>query len=301
MQIHFSMEQIPEIRFPVVTMGSFDGVHAGHRVIIARLNTLARMAGGSSVLITFHPHPRKVLYPETAGKELRLITTLEEKCRVLEETGLDHLLVLEFTKDFSFTTSEQFVEEYLVRKLHAHTIVVGFNHYFGHNKEGSFESLYQVSDKHGFKVEEIPVQEIQNETVSSTKIRKALTDGHIQRANAHLEHHFVMRGGLQLLSPESKQFNRPSFRMLVGDPNKLVPPRGSYAVSFCFDGNLKKGLLRIRKGRILLFSIEREECRVSGELFVHFQKHLPGGGEELPEKEEELLEKEIKAVEELIY
>jgi riboflavin kinase/FMN adenylyltransferase len=133
MQIHFSMDFIPDIRFPVVTMGSFDGVHAGHRVLIFRLNKLARLAGGSSVLITFDPHTRKVLYPDTAGKELRLITSLEEKCRVLEETGLDHLIILEFNKDFSLTSSERFVEEYLVGKLHAHTIVVGFNHFFGHN------------------------------------------------------------------------------------------------------------------------------------------------------------------------
>lgn len=293
MQVHFSMDQLPEISFPVVTMGSFDGVHVGHRVIIARLKTLARQAGGSSVLVTFDPHPRKVLYPETAGKELRLITTLEEKCRVLEETGLDHLIVLEFTKDFALTPCELFVEEYLVGKLHAHTIVVGFNHFFGRNKEGNFDSLYLVSEQFGFTVEEIPVQELQNETVSSTKIRKALGDGHIQRANAYLEHHFIMKPGIHAPDSGSGQFDRPFFRMQMDDPNKLIPPDGSYAVSFLKKELPHKGLVRIREGQMLLFPIDRE-CAVSGQPFVYFHKHLGGGAEDM-------LEKEIEAVEELIY
>lgn len=295
MQVHFSMDQLPEISFPVVTMGSFDGVHAGHRVIIARLNTLAQSAegGGSSVLITFHPHPRKVLYPETAGKELRLITTLEEKCRVLEETGLDHLIVLEFTTDFARTPSEEFVENYLVGKLHAHTIVVGFNHFFGHNKEGNFDSLYAVSEKFGFTVEEIPEQEIQNETVSSTKIRKALAEGNIQRANAYLEHHFIMKPEMQIGERGSDGFDRLFFEMKVEDPNKLILPQGSYAVSFLQEEVFHKGLVRIGDGKILLYPIDKE-CRVIKNTFVHFQKHLQVGG---PVG----LEKEIGAVEELIY
>jgi len=296
MQVHFSMDQLPEIPFPVVTMGSFDGVHAGHRVIIARLNTLAQFVdggGGSSVLITFHPHPRKILYPETAGKELRLITTLDEKCRVLEETGLDHLIVLEFTKDFALTSSEVFVKDYLIGKLHAHTIVVGFNHFFGHNKEGNFDSLYAVSEQFGFAVEEIPVQEIQNETVSSTKIRKALGEGNIQRANAYLEHHFIMKPELKALNEGSGVFGRPFFEMKVEDPNKLIPPEGSYAVSFQKEELFQKGLVRIRDGQTMLFPLDRA-CELSGQTFVYFHKHLPSGIEGL-------LEREIEAVEELIY
>jgi len=294
MQVHFSLEHIPEIRFPVVTMGSFDGVHAGHRVIISRLNTLAREAGGSSVLITFHPHPRKVLYPTTAGKELRLITTLEEKCRVLEETGLNHLVVLEFTKDFALTTSQQFVEDYLVRKLHAHTIVVGFNHYFGHNREGNFDSLYRVKEKHGCTVAEIPEQASQNETVSSTKIRNALSEGNIQRANAYLEHHFILLAGLEPLSREAKLFKRPCYGISISDPNKLVPPAGSYAVSFPNGEMVQKGLIRITPAGILLFPLGGDATQPNGRTFIRFHKHLPGVGEEQ-------IESEITSVEELIY
>jgi len=294
MQIHFSNDKIPEISFPVVTMGSFDGVHAGHRVIISRLNSLAKQVGGSSVLITFHPHPRKVLYPDTAGRDLRLITNLEEKCRVLEETGLDHLLVLEFTKDFALTTSMEFVEAYLVEKLHAHTIVVGFNHFFGHNKEGNFDSLYEVREKHGFRVEEIPVQEIQNETVSSTRIRKALSEGHIQRANAYLEHHFIMQADLNQLTEESSLYRRPCYGARISDPNKLIPTYGSYATSVLIKDASIKSLVRISASGILLFPLAKNEDLNDSRVFINFYKHLDKG--ELGQ-----IEPDIGKVEELIY
>lgn len=294
MKIHFSMDEIPDIPFPVVTMGSFDGVHAGHRVIIQRLNTLAREAGGASVLITFHPHPRKVLYPDTTAKSLRLINTLEEKCHLLEETGLDHLIVLEFTKDFSRISSLDFLEIYLVGKLHAHTIVVGFNHFFGHNRTGNFDSLYQVRDVHGFKVEEIPEQEIQHEAVSSTKIRKALSEGHIQRANAHLEHHFIMQVPLEFLSKESREFNRPAYGIQITDANKLVCPAGSYAVSLVLEGGPVKALLQIKPSGIFLFPLI-EIQKHEGELYsIHFHKHLDPGSLKG-------IESEIVEVGELIY
>ncbi|MDX2430025.1 MAG: FAD synthetase family protein [Bacteroides sp.] len=294
MQVHFSMDQIPEISFPVVTMGSFDGVHAGHRVIISRLNTLARKAGGSSVLITFHPHPRIVLYPDTAGRDLRLITTLEEKIQVLKETGLDHLIVLEFTKDFALTTSQSFVEEYLVGKLHAHTIVVGFNHFFGHNRSGNFDSLYRIREKHQFMVEEIPMQEIQNETVSSTKIRKALADGHIQRANAYLEHHFVMYADLHAHASDTSLFKRSCYRMHIKSPNKLIPPVGSYAGSFLYEDGTEKALIRISQEEILLFPTARDVIQAKAPLFIRFHKHLDSTGRDG-------VESEMAQVEELIY
>ena len=294
MQVHFTMNHLPEIRFPVVTMGSFDGVHAGHRVIIARLNKLAAEAGGESVLITFHPHPRKVLYPDSEGKGLKLITTLREKCKVLEETGLAHLIILEFTKDFARISSGKFVEEYLVRKLHPHTIVVGFNHYFGYNKEGSFESLLRAQDKYGFKVEQIPEHEIQHETVSSTKIRKALAQGNIQRANACLEHHFMIQAELLPIPAGKTQFNRDCLSVQITESEKLIPPGGSYAVSVQSGKKIIKGLVRISGEEIYLYPLEG--CAgVNGERpVIRFHKHIQHG--ELQE-----LENEISAVEDLIY
>lgn len=294
MKIHFSLNEIQEIISPVVTMGSFDGVHAGHRVIISRLNTLAREAGGSSVLITFSPHPRKVLYPETTGKSLRLISTLEEKCHLLDGTGLDHLFVLEFTRDFSRITAEDFLEEYLVAKLHPHTIVVGFNHFFGHNKAGNFDSLYQVREMHGFNVEEIPEQEIQHETVSSTKIRKALSEGHIQRANAYLEHHFIIKAPLEFLSTESRELKRSTYAVQVTDSNKLLPPVGSYAVSLRNKGETVKALLRISSFVTFLYPLAEFLIQEGKSYFIHFHKHL---------EQEQLkgIESELAEIEELIY
>lgn len=252
-------------------MGSFDGVHAGHRVIIDRLNQLARMAGGCSVLITFHPHPRKVLYPDTAGRDLKLISTLGEKCHLLEEAGLDHLLVLEFTREFARTSSMDFVKEILAGRLKAHTIVVGFNHFFGHNKQGSFESLYRVRDQYGFRVEEIPEQEIQNETVSSTKIRKALQDGHIQRANAYLEHFFMVEGSFM---PGEKKENFRCIRITITEEHKLIPPPGFYAVYFKVRRDEGKGLLKISSEGLKLFPLDKVGLSGDGCGRLYFHKHL---------------------------
>lgn len=279
MQVHYSMDHLPEISSPVVTVGSFDGVHVGHRVIIGRLNDLAAEVQGSSVLITFFPHPRKVLYPHTAGKDLKLINSQSEKIMLLEESGLDHLIIMEFTLDFSRTTSDDFVENYLVGKLHAHTIVVGFNHYFGHNKEGSFHSLYKARERFGFQVEEIPVQEIQNETVSSTKIRKALKEGNIQRANAYLEHHYMIRADMDPVPQLKTQFGHSYYEILIPDLLKLLPPEGGYAASFLSAGRYIKALVQMGEKDTLLFPVE--SGRFSGAVpeVIRFHKKVAGVGE----------------------
>jgi len=288
------MDDLPEINSPVVTVGSFDGVHVGHRVIIGRLNDLAREVNGYSVLITFHPHPRKVLYPDTAGKDLKLINSQAEKIMLLEEAGLDHLVIMEFTREFARTSSENFVEHYLVGKLHVHTIVVGFNHYFGHNKEGSFASLYESRERFEYQVEEIPEQEIQNETVSSTKIRKALKEGNIQRANAYLEHHYMIHSELEPFAKKEEVNLLPSFQIPVSDSLKLVPPVGGYAVSFLSKGNFQKGLLLIDEEKLLLFPIETSILSHRKEGLVRFHKRVSG-------KNGLDLSLQIEAVRELIY
>lgn len=264
------MDHLPEIASPVVTVGSFDGVHVGHRAIIGRLNDLAAQVGGSSVLITFHPHPRKVLYPDTAGKDLKLINSQSEKIMLLEEIGLDHLIIMEFTADFARTTSDEFVEHYLVGKLHAHTIVVGFNHFFGYRREGSFASLYEARARFGFRVEEIPEQEIQNETVSSTKIRKALQEGNIQRANAYLEHHYMIHTNMESVPVMEARYAYPCLMVQVGDPLKLIPPEGAYAASFLCNGQYNKALVYAGEESILLFPLEQDIPKPKGEGLVRF-------------------------------
>lgn len=274
MQVHYSLDHLPVIPNPVVTVGSFDGVHVGHRVIIDRLNVLAGEVQGSSVLITFHPHPRKVLYPDTAGRELRLINSQPEKIRLMEDTGLDHLIILNFTLEFARISSEVFVKDHLVNKLHAFTVVVGFNHYFGHNREGSYDSLYRLREVFGFEVEEIPEQEIQHETVSSTRIRKALADGNIQRANAYLEHHFLILTAMVPDKVKSADFNHPCYVISKQDPEKLVPPLGTYAVSLNSSQGSRKGFVHIGAEAKLFFPMDKDGDTKAINWEIRFHKRI---------------------------
>jgi len=278
MQVHQSMNTLPEIASPVVTVGSFDGVHVGHRVIIGRLNDLARQVGGSSVLITFDPHPRMILHPDSSGRDLKLINSQDEKIRLLEEAGLDHLVIMEFTLDFARTSSDDFVELYLVGKLHAHTIVVGFNHFFGHNREGNFSSLYAARKRFAFQVEEIPEQEIQNETVSSTRIRKALKGGNIQRANAYLEHYYMISGYLEPVLRQGPECEHPCFQISVTDPLKLLPPPGGYACSFFHEDRYEKALLFTVEDKLLIIPLDMNIYPRSGMHVIRLHLRLDGSG-----------------------
>ena len=225
MRIFHSFEEASVIPSPVVTTGTFDGVHIGHKTILSRLKNIASATGGESVLITFHPHPRAVLYPETAGKGLKLICSQEEKVELLGQTGLDNLIVIEFTREFSQITGEMFVRDILCGILGAKVIVVGQNHHFGFNQEGDYRKLWEWRSLYGFEAEEIPMQEVQHETVSSTRIRQALTEGYIQRANAYLDHFYIITGTAEEFSP-SVSFDHRVFRIPVTEVTKLVPPEG---------------------------------------------------------------------------
>jgi riboflavin kinase / FMN adenylyltransferase len=247
LKIFNTLDQVGSIKNAVVTTGSFDGVHIGHKVILQRLKNLALETGGETVLITFHPHPRKVLYPETSGKELYLINSQREKIELLGKAGLDNLIIIEFTVGFSKTTSVDFVKRILLNKIHAKKIVIGFNHHFGHNREGDFDKLHLLGDQFGFEVEEIPEQEIQHESVSSTKIRKALLEGNIQKANAYLDHHYIIMGMTRYSKPLLKEIGFPSFAVRIEEENKLIPPDGVYAVTVFIEDKSSRGMCFIKK------------------------------------------------------
>jgi len=246
-KIFRDLSEVKDIKNPVVTTGSFDGVHVGHKVIINRLKTLAQQINGESVLITFYPHPRKVLYPETAGKDLLMINSQREKIELLRQTGLDNLVIINFTLEFSQTSSIDFIRKILVGVLHAKTIVVGFNHHFGHNREGDYEYLYQLGQYYQFNVEEIPEQDIQNESVSSTKIRKALLEGNIQRANAYLDHYFNFIGELKESQTVCREIGFPTYGIEADEEYKLIPPEGVYAVIVNANHFSHKAILNIKK------------------------------------------------------
>ena len=247
MKIFHDFDQAGSIKNAVVTTGSFDGVHIGHKVILQRLQNLASETGGETVLITFDPHPRKVLYPDTSGKELYLINSQREKTELLRKAGLDNLIIVKFTLEFSKVTSVDFVKNILLNKIHAKKIVIGFNHHFGHNREGDYEKLHHLGLEYGFDVEEIPEQDIQHETVSSTKIRKALLEGNIQKANAYLDHHYIIMGLIKNSKPMLKEIGFPSFTVKIEEESKLIPPDGVYAVTAFYEEKPYRGMCFIKK------------------------------------------------------
>jgi riboflavin kinase/FMN adenylyltransferase len=278
MRIYRSFEEASVINAPVVTTGTFDGVHIGHRTIINRLKKLASEHGGESVLITFHPHPRVVLYPETAGKGLKLICSQEEKIELLRKAGLDNIIIIEFTREFAKITSEEFVRDILCKILGAKVIVVGHNHHFGFNQEGDYRRLWEWREKYGFEAEEIPMQEVQNETVSSTRIRQALTEGYIQRANAYLDHFYLIIGTAVKDDPAlSSQV--PMIRIPVTDVTKLVPAPGLYAVSCAADTYFSRGMVYIPDNGASLpdifLHLEKYESDIPGKrMTLFFHKRL---------------------------
>ncbi|MCK9220014.1 MAG: bifunctional riboflavin kinase/FMN adenylyltransferase [Bacteroidales bacterium] len=247
MNIFYDFDQVGSIRNAVVTTGSFDGVHIGHKVILNRLKKIASEIDGETVLITFHPHPRKVLYPETAGKDLFLINSQREKIALLQKAGLDNLIVVEFTLEFSKISSVDFVQNILLNKLHARKIVIGFNHHFGHNREGDYEALRKIGLIKGFEVEEIPEQDIHNESVSSTKIRKAILEGNIQKANAYLDHQYIIMGAVTKSSSSLEEIGFPSYSVKIEEDCKLVPPNGVYAVTVLGEDSFSRAMCFIRK------------------------------------------------------
>jgi len=246
-KIIYGFNEVSGIRNAVVTTGSFDGVHIGHKVILQRLKKLAQENNGETVLITFHPHPRKVLYPETAGKGLYLINSQREKIALLEKAGLDNLIIVEFTLEFSKITSVDFVKNILLNTLHARKIVIGFNHHFGHNREGDYDALRKLGLEFGFGVEEIPEQDIHNESVSSTKIRKALLEGNIQKANAYLDHQYIIMGQAMKSSHLLEEIGFPCFTVRIEEDCKLIPPNGVYAVTLTGQDCFSRGMSFIRK------------------------------------------------------
>ena len=281
MRVFRSFDDAKGLRNPVVTTGSFDGVHIGHKTIINRLRMLAGKYEGESVLITFHPHPRKVLYPDTAGKELRLINSQEEKLMLLEKAGVDNVIIVEFTREFSKITSEQFVRDYLAGKLQAKVIVAGFNHHFGFNQEGDYKQLWGWREKYNFDAEEIPEQEVQHESVSSTRIRKAISEGYIQRANAYLDHYYLVMGYPVKYDQVSDQTDLDFYRVPVTDENKLLPSDGVYAVSVEKDPEAVKGMAVIIPGtenrQDLLLHIPSGEKITQGEtVSLFFHKKITG-------------------------
>lgn len=225
----------------VVTSGTFDGVHFGHRKILRRVVEIARLHGGKSVVLTFWPHPRFVL-----GKNnLQLLTTMDEKIQLIAEEGIDYFVMIPFTKEFSQYSSSRFIKEILVDGLGTKKLVIGYDHRFGKNREGSFDYLVKHADNYGFSVEEIPEQDIDNIAVSSSKIRNALLEGQIDIGNEYLGRPYSITGKVVAGERVGRSLGFPTANVEVVEEYKLIPADGIYAVEVNCQQEIFRGMLYI--------------------------------------------------------
>jgi riboflavin kinase / FMN adenylyltransferase len=228
---------------PVLTVGTFDGVHLGHRKIIARLHDLAKAINGESVIFTFDPHPRKVVAPTETN--LRLLTTLDEKIELFEQSGIDHLIIYPFTPEFAQLTYEQFVEQILVGQIHTKSLVVGYDHKFGKGRQGDFEFLKNCADRLGFQIEKLDVLLMNESSISSTKIREAIQIGDFDTANAFLGYPFALHGTVIEGQKLGRQIQFPTANIEASDPDKIIPGYGVYAVHAKVQNQTYLGMLNI--------------------------------------------------------
>ncbi|MFV8225508.1 bifunctional riboflavin kinase/FAD synthetase [Christiangramia aquimixticola] len=229
-------------RQTVVTIGTFDGVHAGHRKIIDRLVNSATANNLDSVVLTFFPHPRMVLQQESG---IKLINTITERKQLLEETGIDHLVVHPFTHQFSRLTALEFVRDILVNKLKAKKIIIGYDHRFGRNRTADINDLRQFGREFEFEVEEISQQDIEQVAVSSTKIRNALFEGKVEKANTFLQHPFSIHGTVVKGRGIGKDLGFPTANLEVAEDYKLIPKNGVYVIRSVIEGETVFGMMNI--------------------------------------------------------
>jgi riboflavin kinase / FMN adenylyltransferase len=228
---------------PVITIGTFDGVHLGHCKVLGQLNNIASAIGGESVVFTFYPHPRLVVSANESS--LRLLSTFTEKANLLEEAGVDHLVVYPFSIDFAELTYDQFIKEILIKKLHLHTLVLGHDHRLGKNREGTYNNVVSLAKRLAFEVEKIETFLINDIDISSSKIRSALQKGEIEKANSYLGYTYSVNGVVIEGNKIGRGIGFPTANIVVSDHYKLIPAEGVYAVSVMFEGEIFKGMLNI--------------------------------------------------------
>jgi riboflavin kinase/FMN adenylyltransferase len=225
-----------------VTIGTFDGVHFGHQQIIKKLVNEAKKEGGKSVLLTFFPHPRMVLQKDSS---LELINTIDERSELLEKTGLDYLIIHPFSKEFSRLSALSFVRDVLVNQLNTSKLIIGYDHHFGKNREGNIEQLSEYSELYNFSVEEIPAQDIDEVSISSTKIRKALANGHLKTANNYLGYNFMLTGIVVNGKQLGGKIGFPTANIDIKETYKLIPKTGVYVVKSEINKKVIFGMMNI--------------------------------------------------------
>ena len=244
MAVFFNTDSLPAFNRPVITIGTFDGVHMGHRTILKQVVKHAEDTGGESILLTFEPHPRKIIFPD---QPLKLLTPLDKKIELALQTGIDHIVVVPFTKEFAALSAQEYIEDFLVQKFKPEAIVIGYDHRFGHDRTGNIDMLKTYRPAHGYKVYEISAQLIDEAAVSSTKIRHALQDGKIDEANKMLGRPYEVKGIVSKGAQLGRTIGYPTANIVPTDSEKLVPAVGVYAILAKRDNNKEacKGMLNI--------------------------------------------------------
>jgi riboflavin kinase/FMN adenylyltransferase len=295
MRVHYHIDELPFFRRAVITIGTFDGVHTGHQQLLQQLMDEAVRIDGETVIITFHPHPRKIVSGHS--KEIRLINTLEEKIGLLARAQVDHLVVVPFTEAFSQLTASQYIEDFLVNRFHPHTIIIGYDHQFGKGRLGDYRLLESYCAELGYVLKEIPVHISDTISVSSTRIRQALMEADLATANQLLGYAFFFTGTIITGNRLGRTIGYPTANLEIGDPEKIVPGDGVYAVEAELVSDLSKstdhslltthklkGMMNIglrptvdgkkRTIEVNLFDFDKD---IYGQrLCVHLIKHLRG-------------------------
>lgn len=228
MKIHFDIEKLPEFRNAVVTIGTFDGVHTGHRKIIEKMKQEAAVVNGETVIITFHPHPRKIVSSVFTG--VRLINTLEERIELLNELNIDHVVVVPFTEVFANQPAEDYIKNFLIEKFHPHTIIIGYDHRFGRERKGDYLLLEEKAPIYNYQIKEIPKHVLDEISISSTKIREAVLNGKIEIADTLLGYNFFFSGTVVHGDKLGRKLGYPTANLKIENEEKLVPGNGIYAV-----------------------------------------------------------------------
>ena len=242
MQVHYGFESYKNIKNPIVTVGTFDGVHFGHQKIIQRLQKIAKKNNGESVLLTFDPHPRKILLNDQG---LKLIHTINEKINILENLGLNHLVIYPFTLEFSKFSAKRYIDELLIQKLGTHTLVIGYDHHFGNDREGNIDLLKKYEKSNPFYLEEIKAHEIEEIKISSTKVRSAIEKGNIHLVNDYCGHFYEFSGEVVRGNGIGKTIGTPTANIKLNSNEKIIPLDGVYAVVCQIKDANYKGIMNI--------------------------------------------------------
>jgi riboflavin kinase/FMN adenylyltransferase len=242
LKIYHSIKEFNPSTRTIVTLGTFDGVHIGHKKIIERLVANAKANNGETVILTFFPHPRMVLQD---GSGIKLLNTIDEKSALLEQCGVDHLIIHPFDQEFSRLTAEEFVESILVNQFQLKTIIIGHDHRFGRNRTANIDDLIEFGKQFSFDVEQISAQEIDQVSVSSTKIRNALNEGNCQLANEYLGYPYFLTGIVKKGKSIGRTINFPTANLHINETYKLIPKNGVYVVSALLNNQTVYGMMNI--------------------------------------------------------